>query len=548
MFTLLINDPWAMHSPCQSLSDSNCVYVDGRHDPRIVCEAEIQPWYRSKRNKLPRASFPFHMNGKIAAVYYLPTPSMEVHEADFQTPLGSSTENFHIIQENSVRRYTEEMPIDSVESAVNSWINRAVRLFQELGGSQEELAEDFDGIARRTWKNVAKKVMENGEQEALMSLIVQLASDRKLRQALVSISNTPRRVLERIREEMKISRIQQLDGACIRAYARRPGLNAAAKAGPRQKLLALNRIENTNTLENRVHVWVLKTIEQFSRKYVYENAAFSASARVYEVKRFGEDAKKMRNSVSLQGVSFTELSHPVQPNYPLQLDRRYAEIFSAYKKLRHEEKTKDDAWEWQRVLWSGVSRLLFYSLLRDCCKSPYSNFIYLKKEGIQGRWMNRGDAPGPLLWQKLRFYIIDAWDIHSPEEWLDAPELFPGAHELGQLGCDCCLYLPVSQRIMPVWFAFSTHHTPDFYKERQKSCGEALALYKTKLKKQNKALNKINGLILNSVFTDNASPELEQFSISSREMVYSLQIPYRSFSHIETLKIHIQKIMEGFTG
>ena len=90
-----------------------------------------------------------------------------------------------------------------------------------------------------------------------MALIVRLSKEQPVHRALAAISTHPRRILQRYRDNMPIRRIQELDPACIRDYARRPGITAAEKAGSRQCLLAVRRREHRDTLENRVTCWVM---------------------------------------------------------------------------------------------------------------------------------------------------------------------------------------------------------------------------------------------------------------------------------------------------
>ncbi|MBO7329931.1 MAG: DUF2357 domain-containing protein, partial [Lentisphaeria bacterium] len=480
--------------------------VDARNDLRVVCPCEEVPWYRTRSNKLPVLSFPFYDKGRTLISYSLPTPCKEKQEADFKTVLGISSKNCNLIQENTIRRFSDESADDAIETEVNSWINWSVRLFQEIAGDQSvEYGDSFSGLNRCSWSLVAEYVTGEGGQEALMSLIVQLSEKNQLKNALKSISRNPRKILERIRENMKVSRIQQMDGACIREYARRPGYDTATKAGPKQELLAVQRVEKTDTLENRLYVWVLKAIEDLARKYVRENISFSYSQRVGNVRKFGTEAAFMRKSPALESVSTDELIHPVQPNYPLQLDRRYKEIYEAYNKLRHNQKVMDDAWEWQRVLWHCTARVQFYSFLMESkiLQRKYSSFLYVKNESQQGCYLEKSNAPGPFQYtgrKKEMCYLIDSWDITSPEEFLGSEEIFPGAHSLGRIGCDAVFYCSGRRKVMLIWYAYGTDSSLQHRKEQIKSCQNAMKAFIEELIQKNKILSRIEGLIITTAF------------------------------------------------
>ena len=552
MFLDLLEDPWTLAGEHGiSLSDfadrETPVEVDGRKDLRVVCTYSKAPWFRTRSNKLPPASFPFRSHGEILIYYYLPTPCKEKQEGDLKTALGLGDQVYFLTQTNAVSRYAaDESDDDSEEAAVNSWINWSIRLFQEITHEEDEEGDDFSGIARRSWQHVLSQVIKDGGQEAMMSLIVQLTRDRKLRNALVSISKNPRRILERVRENMKVSRIQQLDGACIREYARRPGYDTATKAGPKQELLALNRIERTDTLENRIYVWVLDTIKKFSHKYYQENKTFRSSERVRDVRKFGDDAGRMRNSPAIQDISWEGLIHPVQPNYPLQMDRRYKEVFYAYQKLRHDQKVQDDAWEWQRVLWGCTARLILYSLFQKTLPS-YSNSVYVKRESQQGRWLDRCDAPGPFLYNKHRYYLIDCWDLYDEKEWLAENELFPGAYDIGRVGCDSILYSPKETKLLLIWFVYGTDSENDFLDNRLNSCQAAVDRFIVDLKRQRKTLEKVEGLIVASAFRY-ANPDelLKTVKGPNKPRVSMLLFPKQGNLLMETQKTNVKKVLGSF--
>lgn len=552
MYLDLIEDPWSLTDHGISLSDfadKNMVQeVDGKKDLRVVCSINAEPWFRTCSNKLPPASFPFRSHGEILRAYYLPTPCKEKQERDLKTLLGVASQTYTILQTNAVHRYTTDISEDdSDEAAVNNWINWSIRLFQEIASGQDEFGDDFSGISRRSWKSVMTHIVKDGGQEALMSLIVQLTANKKLRNALTSISKKPRKVLERVRENMKVSQIQQLDGACIREYARRPGYNVATKAGPKQKLLALNRVENTNTLENRVYLWVLNAIEILAQKYILENSIFSASKRVKDVRKFYMDASCMKKSTTLESVSANGLIHPVQPNYPLQLDHRYQEIFEAYQKLRYEQKVQDDAWEWQRVLWGCSARMIFYSLLQNTLKSAYTNFVYVKQESQQGRWLIQSNAPGPFVHaKKHRYYLIDGWDLYHSEEWLGIKELFPGAYDVGRIGCDAFLYSPSSKKLLLIWFAYGTSSESEFLDSRLNSCKKAIQGFISDLKRQRKLLSKVDGLIFASAFRYSCKEKLLFCSKNQDLCVSMILLPNKSNQIMDLLNVEVRKVIEGF--
>ena len=69
MYLDLTEDPWTLTDHVISLSDyseqTTALEVDSRRDPRIVCGRQNIPWFKSRRNKLPVASFPFRLHNEV---------------------------------------------------------------------------------------------------------------------------------------------------------------------------------------------------------------------------------------------------------------------------------------------------------------------------------------------------------------------------------------------------------------------------------------------------------------------------------------------------
>ena len=83
-----------------------------------------------------------------------------------------------------------------------------------------------------------------------MALIVRHA-DTLLR-LLTDLGRHPRHILSRTRAMLPVDRVQQLDVASVRWLSRQPGREVYERAGPRQRILAVRRFEDLDTLENRV--------------------------------------------------------------------------------------------------------------------------------------------------------------------------------------------------------------------------------------------------------------------------------------------------------
>ncbi|MDB4668508.1 DUF2357 domain-containing protein [bacterium] len=446
--------------------------IDGAGSPRLITEFEeplpLVSLPATGQGPLPRASFPFNFrNGRFQA-FHLPN---DPHPKSTPTPfkLATTIGDFHLewVQENCVPRPPETLgESESGNEAgqlADQWVGWQINAFQELGRIPDN-PFDFDadtrsGCVRRSWGAAQGAWFRDGRDEAQMALIVRLGSDRKLIRAISSISQNPRRVLERFRENTPVGRIQELDPACIYDYARRPGVTTAQKAGTRQSLLAVKRREFFNTVENLVSRWVMERCELRAREYTRQNRAFNGTSRVRDVASFARRNRGWRLAESFSSVKL--LRSPVStPNYPLQFEKRYNIIWKAYLQLRREKWIIDDAWAWHRMIWSETSRQLFYSFLHSNYKTHGESCTYYRQESRYGSWTEPPAAPGPFIINKKRAELYDSRDLGFSggfflEKWLKAPPV-RNFDLIGQSGCDFFIHVPADNSLLLVWGMYSS--------------------------------------------------------------------------------------------
>ncbi len=414
---------------------------------------------------LPACSFPFLLGAEPAQAWHIPTDaSTHRRDADFRLAISFRNEVFDLLQQGILLRpppkATDEGIIGTLSGAVAQWIDWQVRAFQELGHIPEVHDGDFEAatrsaVVRRTWESAKKAWLKNETETPRMALIVELSRDQYLHSALESVSRHPRRILQRYRTDTALPRIQELDSACIRDFARRPGITAVEKAGSRQRLLAVMRREQRNTLENKVAAWVMEAEVDLAREYAVANASFDCSdPKVASVRRFGNRSAQWRKSEELFDVA--ALAHHVEsPNYPLQFDARYKLVWKTYRRILREKSVEDDAWAWQRVLWGETGRQLV-----ACCLNQMFNPIgistpFYRTESRQGCWTEPPVAPGPFQTNSGDCLLFDSRDLddasgHARRRWIERPP-FRGAQYLGASGCDQVLFWPSSNRALLVW-------------------------------------------------------------------------------------------------
>jgi len=200
------------------------------------------------------------------------------------------------------------------------------------------------------WRKISSK------SEPRMALIVKLA--RELPDVLADVCRRPRQVLRRVRQRQDVGRIQELDAACLRWLARQPGKTIIEKAGPKQQLLGVMRVEDTDTPENRMVKDLLRRAHRECRRYLMEHRSFGEHTRVRDVRRFDQLVVSLRRTSAFASVR--PLAGVARPNYVLQHDPRYRRLWDAYILLVHQEKQQDSVWRWRQRTWAeqcGLSML-----------------------------------------------------------------------------------------------------------------------------------------------------------------------------------------------
>ncbi|MBN1972705.1 MAG: DUF2357 domain-containing protein [Sedimentisphaerales bacterium] len=554
MDSILLSTPWDLHDVESGnflLDDTNPICtISGSCSPRIVAPIDLEPRYGPKRKFLPKVSFPFRWDGQICTAFQLPTdsrPNKSVH--DFSVNIFLSEKIHEITQIDIIGRPSGRHESD-LGRRVESFIEWQIHCFRELvndESSLNDLEEKSRNIVRRSWATVRKTWVNLDKSEAIMSLIVKLAQDKDLLRIFNTIVQRPRRILLRYRENTKLSRIQEFDSACIRDYARQPGRTPAEKAGPRQVLLAVQRKDSMDTLENRVFSWVINGMLERAMGYVATNQHHLqvGSNRVRTVNSCNRKCKEWLLSENIQSISFDQLQHPIQPNYSLQMDERYRHVYSTYRELLREKKALDDAWEWQRILWAESARQLVGCALTEFFKEEHTSTPYYRLESENGIWTESPVCPGPFETSKGTCIVIDSRDVQTNlKTWVESPP-FEFAPYLGNLGCDQALFWPSTKTLLIIWFIYWTGESKQILPLINKA-GEALRLFSSDVRRYTRKPYNFLGLLL---ITDHqaadTAPDVDiETWPSERELeMVGIRIP---FAIDQTDSEEFRKLIENF--
>jgi hypothetical protein len=311
---------------------------------------------------------------------------------------GVSRSDIEVLRPIDVARVPEDLPEDPADlpQSVRDSIDAQTAIGQHIdlvntacesppadplrrghGGTSIPLPFDaFMDLWKRTMKG----------DDARFALIVRIATE--VGDLIEGLCRRPRRVLRRERALERMERVSQVDAACLRWISRQPGRTVVEKAGPRQRLLSVVRVENADTPENRVlRDFAVRAIRAVDA-YCVENRSFRTSARVQHVGRFGRMLRRLLRETEIGRVA--PLSGMPEPNYVLMFDPRYKAIWYWYVKLRRLQQEQEDLWRWRHRMWSEVVMCSLMVALDDLSTQVlegarlFRSHVFLRQEPHDG--------------------------------------------------------------------------------------------------------------------------------------------------------------------
>ncbi len=241
------------------------------------------------------------------------------------------------------------------------------------------------------------------------ALIVRLA--RRLPHVLADVVGHPKKILQRRRAMEPINRLRELDSSCVRWLTRQPGNTLAEKSGHRRAVLAVQRYESVDTLENRVVRDLVKRCSTLARDYLRQHqAAYPDHEWIRMTADFLKLCRRLESLPQLQEVS--GLPSLPKPNYVLLHESRYKQVWNAYTEVIRQQRRRQQLWAWRHrvfadmvtVAWmSAASRVLTDRLAK---KTAHRFDLRLRETPLRGSFL---DWTGyPPVWQPSSdslFYI-----------------------------------------------------------------------------------------------------------------------------------------------
>jgi len=251
------------------------------------------------------------------------------------------------------RHHAQEIPeFDDFLEQVNTLYRLRLKA-EESFKTRKHIAKSRRGALPLDWLEIDAIVnpKTNAPPETLITRI-----SRECLNDTEDILGNLRKVLIREREKMSLGMVQQVDAHCLRWLSRQPGHDAIEKAGAKQRILAIVRREDFNTLENRVFKDFLMRCSQETAQYLRENkGSFPDHPTTKCLRRLQNLCGKGMRDPLLEKVGIIR-ALPI-PNYVLRQERRYAKIWKAYVELIRQANIAERLWAQREEVKATLVRL-----------------------------------------------------------------------------------------------------------------------------------------------------------------------------------------------
>ncbi len=291
-------------------------------------------------------------------------------------------------------------PISDAETAGAAALQRMNEVLARIQELEEALEDPSDvwSKLREAWKRA-----EN-EADPRMAEIVRQA--HHLQPKISDLMSRIRRVLRRHRKMTPLDRVQEMDRSSMIWFSRQPGRNIPERAGSSQRILAIARSENFDTLENRVFHAYVRLASGVAHQWLREHPRACESKRYSEVDSFRKSCQSIAKLLTDLGVAVADVG--VTPNYVLIEDLSYREVYEAWKRLLRRQMVEDDLWAWQAETWTDFATLAITVAIDELtdAKLVAQSPIIWHSEAVNGRWFEQ-DRPIVVFWLRQINRIVE---------------------------------------------------------------------------------------------------------------------------------------------
>lgn len=300
-------------------------------------------------------------------------------------------------------------PQNEDERLAHALMQRVLAVWDRISDVEDALVDPS-----KLWKTLAWRWAELDHQQPRMDIIVRQARD--LARVLDVLELRPRRILRRVHRQTPVSRVQEIDRRAMLWLARQPGETLAERAGDSQRVLAVAREENLDTLENRVMRSYAELAHRHARDYLERNRTRRRTLRARSVEAHGKRCARLARDLAERGVRKAEPGVP--PNFVLQQNAHYHAIWKAWIELLDHERQKDELWRWQARSWEEfclVAIVVGLTKVEDA-QLVASSPLWFRDEHHRGRWIET-DSPLAVVFLRRSNIIVEV-QTEPPNELL----------------------------------------------------------------------------------------------------------------------------------
>lgn len=270
---------------------------------------------------------------------------------------SSVLREYFLAGRRSRERFADAHAFDAFFRDVEKMLSLRVRA-EDIFSKNRHLAKHSRGPLPLTAAQI-RETLGNADG-APVRIIVRAA--RACEIPLTEIRKNFRRILARERCRIPIAKVTELDSACMIWQSRQPGNTLGEKAGSRQRILSVVKVENFNTLENRVLKDFLIRAERLCDDYLAEfgDEKTTHDVNVERVRGFQRRCKSVLQENALAGIPENRGGLPT-PNYVLQQNPHYSQIWKFYKEFISLTQLLETLWESRAELQETLKKLAEYS-------------------------------------------------------------------------------------------------------------------------------------------------------------------------------------------
>lgn len=293
-----------------------------------------------------------------------------------------------------------EEPATPAQYAAHALLARVLAVWARLRDVEPCLADPAT-----IWPQLTARWLDEATTASpQMDVIVKHA--RTLARTLALLGRAPRRVLRRHNTLVPLDRVQEMDRRAMLWLVRQPGTSLVERAGDRQRILAVAREQSYDTLENRVLHSYARLASGVARDYEARQRGAVMTGRAQLVRGFGKACRHL--ATDLREHAVREAPADVTPNFVLQNNTNYSQVWRAWRELLRRKREVDELWRWQARSWEEFCALAVVVALQSCgeARAIATSPIVFREEQDQGRWL-RHVNPLAVFHLPLRDMVVE---------------------------------------------------------------------------------------------------------------------------------------------